>query len=318
MPRTAQAALTDQSNTQARWADAPLHPVCLPSIRPGFTLARSAKVMTFGSCFARNVEDALARLGCDVPMMSFSVPQAEFSGAPAQHLLNLYTPASILQAVQWAAKIYERDDTPQETDSLPFLYEVARGCVDNNLAESNGGGVPVSRERFFERRAEIYAVLRQTFSADLVTITPGLTEAWFDTERGLYIQEPPWRRDMRAYQETVDFRRLDFAACKAALAEAIALIRRLNPSVRIILTTSPVPLGRTFSGDDVIVANTQAKATLRAVCGELSGEGADYFPSYEMVMLTRDWSVFEPDRLHVDHGFVQTIAGRLVEAYFPA
>jgi hypothetical protein len=47
-------------------------------------------------------------------------------------------------------------------------------------------------------------------------------------------------------------------------------------------TVSPVPLYLTFSGEDIIVANTYSKSVLRAACDavENSREHVDYFPSY--------------------------------------
>jgi hypothetical protein len=48
---------------------------------------------------------------------------------------------------------------------------------------------------------------------------------------------------------------------------------------------SPVPLTATASGDHVLVATTQSKATLRAIAGDLASweKVITYFPSYELI-----------------------------------
>ena len=53
-------------------------------------------MFTIGSCFARNIEEYLLRLGLIVPTMSFSAPRSELPSAERETgLLNKYTPDSI-------------------------------------------------------------------------------------------------------------------------------------------------------------------------------------------------------------------------------
>jgi hypothetical protein len=54
---------------------------------------------------------------------------------------------------------------------------------------------------------------------------------------------------------------------------------------QLLLTVSPVPLTATASGEHVLRASVEAKATLRSVAGELAAEQEhiDYFPAYEIV-----------------------------------
>jgi tetratricopeptide (TPR) repeat protein len=79
-----------------------------------------------------------------------------------------------------------------------------------------------------------------------------------------------------------------------------------------------VPLGTTFTGRDVTIANAHSKAVLRAACdaATLEREGVDYFPSYEMVTLTDPRLVWKQDRLHVSQGFIGKIVGHMLDHYF--
>jgi hypothetical protein len=70
-----------------------------------------------------------------------------------------------------------------------------------------------------------------------------------------------------------------------ALQDVLKMFKQINPSLRVILTVSPVPLTATNSGKHVLVATMQSKSTLRAIAGYVSDvrKFVDYFPSYEII-----------------------------------
>ena len=83
----------------------------------------------------------------------------------------------------------------------------------------------------------------------------------------------------------------------------ITTIVRVNPSLKFILTVSPVPLTATMSGKHVLVATMESKSILRAVAGELaaSRNDIDYFPSYEIINSPSfKGSFFEPNQRNVN------------------
>ena len=90
----------------------------------------------------------------------------------------------------------------------------------------------------------------------------------------------------------------------------------MNKNVKILITTSPVPLSRTFTTDDVIIANS-SKSVLRAVAGEIAAANVamDYFPSYESVSGTKNWQIRGEDLLHVSDAFVGKVVSRLTDIY---
>jgi tetratricopeptide (TPR) repeat protein len=284
-----------------------------PETTPSFQIHSGAKIFTIGSCFARNIEEHLYRLGFKIPTLEFRVPREEWA-ARANGILNKYTPAAIFQEIEWARNILLKGGKVTESDSAPFLYECTEGaCIDTNL----GGFVPVTRERFFERRSQVYNTFKEAFSADYVVMTLGLVEAWFDREKGLYIHEYPKGKNFARNRERFGFQTLSYNDCREFIQRTIDAIRSVNKEVKFLITTSPVPLSRTFTDKDVIIANTYSKSLLRTVAGDVAtaNKHVDYFPSYESVMLTKNWNVWGPDLLHVADPFVGKVVARLTDTY---
>jgi hypothetical protein len=309
--------LRDHSNLHADWSDAGrrLVPQVWPAFTPRFGIPAAGSVFTVGSCFARNIEEHVSRLGFRVPTLEFSVPEAERAGGRGNAVLNKYTPAAIRQEFEWTRRVLEAGGTVAPEHVAPLAFPCAGGQqIDLQL----GGFRPVSPQRLLARRQALYEVFRHLFTADCVVLTLGLVEAWIDETTGLAIQQAPVQPAFRRSLQRFSFRRLDFASCRADVQAAIDTVRAVNPSATFLITTSPVPLDRTFTDDDVITATMYGKSVLRAVCGEIvaANERVDYFPSYESVMLTRDWSVFQSDRRHVSDVFVGKIVRRLLDTYF--
>jgi hypothetical protein len=66
----------------------------------------------------------------------------------------------------------------------------------------------------------------------------------------------------------------------------LMLLARINPSARVILTVSPVPLAATARHDQhVLSATTYSKSVLRVAAEMLSARfpHVHYFPSYEII-----------------------------------
>jgi hypothetical protein len=316
-PVPARERLRDRSNPNADWSEAEprLVPQVWPAIQPSFVVPAGGTIFTIGSCFARNIEEHVARLGFRVPTLSFAVPEAERAGGRDNAILNKYTPAAIRQEFAWTRRVLDKGGTVEAAD----VAELAFTCADGMQIDLQLGGFrPVSPERLVARRQALFDIFKQAFTADCVVVTLGLVETWHDDASGLYIQQAPVTSGFRRSLDRFSFRQLDFATCRAHVQDAIDIVRAVNPAANFLITTSPVPLDRTFTHDDVITATMHGKSVLRAVCGEIvaANDRVDYFPSYESVMLTRDWAVFQNDRRHVSDAFVGKIVLRLVDSYF--
>lgn len=311
-------ALAHSRHPGAKWpARGPacrLEPEAWPLVTPKFRIAPGQKVFSIGSCFARNIEQHLKLLGFEVPTAGYQAPGVDALGRFGNSVLNKYTPPAIHDELVWAAEWL--GGARSEEHLGRFLFDVGGGrCIDLDLA---GKYPEVERAQALERRAGIAALYEHAFSADVVVITFGLLEAWWDDERGAYIQETPTPRMEKLAPGRWQFETLGFEQCLDFARRSIELLERTGrPGKKILITTSPVPLARSFSGQDVVIANTYGKSVLRAVCGELCAryDSVDYFPSYESVMLTRGASVWEDDLVHVETEFVGKIVDRVIAAY---
>jgi GSCFA family len=297
-----------------------LEPVYEPALAPRFRLKPGSRIFTIGSCFARNIEEHLAPLGFDIPMLAFGVPETEWPIRPFARragILNKYTPPSMLQEVLHALAVMKDPGAiDRMTDSLLFTLESGL-VIDLEL----GGYIPVTHARAHERRRQVFDVFRRAFDADCVVITLGLLECWFDTHRQRLLQETPSTPALRREAGRFRFKLLDHAEVLATMrALTRSLLETGNLAKRILMTVSPVPLTATFSGMDVVIANSYGKSVLRAVAQHLRDEfdQVDYFPSYEMVMMSKETTTWEHDLMHVTDQFVRRIVGTFVRHYIEA
>ena len=312
-----QIAIDRRRNKRGSWKHARerLLDEVWPVITPSFELTPGAKIFTIGSCFARNIEEHLQRLGFDIPMIKFQVPAEEWPER-ANGILNKYTPPSICQEIEWAKKIMVRDGIVRESDCADFRFDCGGDfCIDTNLCRF----ILVTRSRYFERRCQIFELYKELFTSDCVVMTLGLIEAWFDREKGLYIQETPGGKNFSQQTQRFAFEVLSYGQCRDYVQRSLDAVHELNPNVKFLLTTSPVPLLRTFTADDVITANSHSKAVLRAVAGDIAAANVatDYFPSYESVTGTKNWQIWSDDLIHVSDAFVGKVVSRLTDIYCP-
>jgi hypothetical protein len=283
-----------------------------------FALDAQTKVFAIGSCFAREIEGAFARRGfqvlsnddpylregCDARPGETQVFNptdfpSESPWGPGNYV-NRYTTVSMLQELQRSIGGMDLPD-----DAL--LYETGDGkFIDLHFEPSVLPGNPAAVQR---RRAITKEVTRRIETADLVVVTLGLVEAWYDRSSAAYVNSAPNLRMLHRAGDRFEMRRLDFHENLAALLALFELVRGRNSTARFVLTVSPVPLEATFTDDDVVVANAASKAVLRAVADEVCARHADvlYFPSFEIVNLSDPSLAWEADRRHVTRPMVEFI-----------
>ena len=83
-----------------------------------------------------------------------------------------------------------------------------------------------------------------------------------------------------------------------SLDELCALMRSVNPRLRVLLTVSPVPLIATYEDRHVLVSTTLSKAVLRvaADAAQRRFDFVDYFPSFELIAASSAGGQYlEPD-----------------------
>jgi GSCFA family len=272
-----------------------------PALKPRFKIGRGCKIFTLGSCFARNIEAVLE--GFDLPTLKFGIPEAEFSFPSRPNgILNEFNPGTMAQRIEHA--VHGRE-FPEET-----ILQTTDGFLDLMLFY----GSPVSYERIIERRREVSEVYSHLPTADVIIITLGLVEAWFDRNTGLYINQVPPLNRLRGDSQ-FELHRLSAAESFALLDRAFGIMSEGGVK-RVILTLSPVPLQTTFTTEDCVTANSYSKATLR-VCADMLCERysfVDYFPSYEIVM-SGGLNSFAEDNVHVRWGLVKQVTDYMMAHY---
>lgn len=298
----------------SRTPDNRLEPQATPIVTPKFSLADARSFFTIGSCFARNIEEFLDQRGYEVPTAQFFVPKEEWPTRPSG-ILNKYTPPSIYQELDRTFRGLKEEGAKQDEILQETILHVKDGtAVDMELA----GFAKVTPERALERRRQVLNTFAHAFSADVVTLTLGLVESWWDNHHGRYVQQVPPLAVAKDHPGRFQFELLTFDAARDYVRRSVELIlAHGKPGVKILITTSPVPLGASFAGEDILVSNTYAKSVLRAVSTEIAAEFPDvaYFPSYECVMLSRDPGIWEDDLIHIKHSYVGKIVDLLLSSY---
>ena len=301
-------------NPNARWSNVSgaFSGEVWPQLSPSFAIGAGDCVFTIGSCFARNIERHLGDLGCRVPMNDLHLPPEEWSGEP-NGAMNKFHPPSFRQSLGWTAQVHDGGGQVAWSDCEAFAFD--RG--DGLFTDLDLPTVPVSKTRFVARRQHIYEIFSSAFSADCLIMTPGLIEAWRDKTTGLFIHDAPTQKALAVRRDRWELVILSYQQCLDDMLQSIDLVRARNPGVKILVTTSPVPMSATFSGQDVRMANSHSKAVLRAVCGVLPAERplVDYFPSYEIATLSAPAMVWKDDRIHVSSDFVGKIVTYMLDQY---
>lgn len=305
-----------KQNDHDRWVggealsarDRILSKVVVPQGLQTFTCSPDDTFFAIGSCFARNVEERLELAGANVLSRKMDVTDLGATSGRILGLFNKYTPFSILQELQFAAG--ERD-FPEDA----YLSAGTDQFYDAQLRANSGNA---SIEALQARRKEINVAFAQAFQSDVLILTLGLIEAWFDTTTGLYLDEMPAPRLIMKEPDRFEFRILSVDDCRDALREIRALLRRHSKAgQKVVITVSPVALARTFSEQDIIIANMTSKSTLRVAAMEFASahDGIDYYPSYEAVLHSAPALAWQDDRLHASDFIVGRIIGTFLKRY---
>jgi hypothetical protein len=276
-----------------------------PNLKPSFRIDPSSKpaIFTIGSCFARHIETALARLGFELPTRQFVTPTHELAGRGPHDLLNEFNAGTMSQRILYGLNNREFDEQT--------LVPLPSGLTAELLLVH---GADVTWERALERRREVHHVYRQLARCEYLLITLGLSEAWYDNGAGLYLNRMPPLNILQADPARYSLRKLEAEDSYALLEPAIAALVDLK--VNVLLTVSPVPLNVTMTASDVVVANESSKAALR-VCAERlcrRFRHVDYCPTYEIVR-SGGLASYGDDNLHVKPAVIHRVTEFIAAAY---
>lgn len=282
----------------------------LPRLRvvPKFKVARSTSVFAAGSCFAREVEEALVHLGFDVATHC----DALFTDPPLLHddhlhpgtrpraYLNRYNSMSMLDEFR-----HLLGAAPEIEEGL-LCYAVDRStAADLHYTQSlKRVDLATTLQRRRIVREHLGPKVRRS---KLFVITLGMAECWYDAVAGHYLNNTPGPRVLAAHGDRLSVHLTRFDQHHQALRALHGLLRSVHgDDFKIVITVSPVPLERTFLAQDVVTTNCYSKSMLRAVAQEFAAGHAnvDYFPSYELVSHADPKTTWAWDHRHVTASLV--------------
>ena len=280
------------------------------TIRPTFRFGLEDSILTIGSCFAREIEKCLVKLGFDVPMTQVEMPAEERVSATGNSILNKYVPPAMVNELRWAF------DTDAIFPELGYL-QVGDGLWHDPHLAANLKPAPLARVK--ERRQQVIDAYRSARKARIVVVTLGLVEAWYDRHTALYLNDAPPKIAIDAQPDRFQLHVLSYEEVMRSLEEMLSILRAYgHPEFRMLLTVSPVPFKATFTGADALQANMYSKAVLRAAAETFTRRHADtvdYFPSFETVTLGARAVSYHDDNIHVRQEVVARIMEQVVGNY---
>jgi hypothetical protein len=256
-----------------------------PVVSMPFVVAPTDRVATAGSCFAQHIASRLAQQGFDYMVtetapegMSAEEAKARNYGVFSARYGNLYTTRQLLQLID---RVYDRF-TPVDT-AWPHPES---GFVDPFRPQIEPAGYATIGDLERSRSVHFAAVRRIFEQANIFVFTLGLTESWRSRKDGAVFPLAPGVAGGDFDPEAYEFVNFTAEEVTADLLAFIEKLRAVNPTCRVLLTVSPVPLISTYEKRHVLVSTTYSKSVLRVAAEEACRrlERVHYFPSYEIIV----------------------------------
>jgi hypothetical protein len=232
-------------------------------------LVKSDRIATAGSCFAQHIGNNLAARGAAFmdmepapPLFSSSAEARKWGyGVFSCRYGNLYTSRQLIQLFDEVHGTRIPEERVWEKDGR--FYDAMRPSVDP-VGQDSAETVLALRQR------HLAAVHRMFATLDVFVFTMGLTEGWESLQDGTMYAVAPGTVAGAYDPKKHVFHNLRHSEIRADMLAFWERLRAVNPTARMLLTVSPVPLAATATDNHVLVATTYSKSVLRAVAGELS------------------------------------------------
>lgn len=254
-----------------------------PVSKPSFGISPQDRIVTAGSCFAQHIAQHLVCCGFNHLVTEpahplFPPPVAlKFNfGRFSARYGNVYTARQLKQLILRAFGKFD----PVETS-----WKRGREIVDPFRPQIQPGGFISEAELKHDREVHFSKVCKALSEMDVFIFTLGLTECWEDKRDGAIYPLAPGVAGGTFDETLYSFRNFDEVETFQDLSASIEFIRSINPSTRIVLTVSPVPLKATFESRHVLQSTVWSKAVLRIAAEKAVNAFADciYFPSFEII-----------------------------------
>jgi hypothetical protein len=241
------------------------------------------KVATIGSCFAQHLSAQIKSASLNYfvtepapDTMDETTARARNYGVFSARYGNVYT---VRQAVQLFDRAFG------EFVPVDDVWPREARFVDAFRPQIEPEGFASPEEVRKEAAVHLGHVRRLFLECDWLVFTLGLTEAWRSRKDGAVYPIAPGVAGGSFDDKAHEFVNFTAAEVQADLLLFIKKLRKVNPSVHILLTVSPVPLIATYEKRHVWVSTTYSKAALRVAADavERKFERVIYFPSYEVI-----------------------------------
>ncbi|MDB6162881.1 MAG: hypothetical protein JWL98_313 [Xanthomonadaceae bacterium] len=260
-----------------------------------FTISPGDRIATGGSCFAQHISNRLSKIGFNYFIteagchLSVDQRRPKGYGVFSCRYGNIYTSRQLLQLFQ---ECFEG----REHAEAAWLRADGR-YVDALRPQIDPDGFASIQAVRDERRVHLDAVRRMFTECDVFVFTLGLTETWRSLADGTVYPLAPGVSGGSFDESLHAFVNLDIHDVLSDLNTFLAGLKRVNPSVRVLLTVSPVPLIATYENRNVLVATSYSKSVLRVAADMAyrTFDWVDYFPSYEIITGSYTNSVYYED-----------------------
>ncbi|MFN8864047.1 MAG: GSCFA domain-containing protein [Flavobacteriales bacterium] len=228
-----------------------------------------------GSCFAQHMADRLARYQFEVT-------------APGHGIL--FHPVAIARGL---------------TDSLTEREYTEKDLIQDqgkwhSLAHHGGFSGADQRDVLNRIRSESARFRAALLRSDAVLITLGTSRAWKYISTGMIAGNC---HKIPGNRFTADW--IDAEESAGALCRALQLLHQYNPSIRAVVSVSPVRHWREGAVDNLI-SKSHLILAAQALCRSLPF--VEYFPAYELMMDDlRDYRFYERDMIHPSEAAVDYI-----------
>jgi hypothetical protein len=241
------------------------------------------KIATMGSCFAQHISRHISAAG-----LCYFVPEeAPHGTAPDERNRrgfgmfsarygNIYTPRQALQLFQRAfGEFVPQDD----------VWKSGERYVDAFRPRIEPDGYDAPEAVQAARKDHLANVRRVFLESDWLVLTLGLTECWRARQDGAVFPVAPGVSGGEFDPNRHEFVNFSVADVISDLTALVERVREKNPSVKFLLTVSPVPLNATYENRHVLSSTVCSKAILRAAADEMERKYSNviYFPAFEIV-----------------------------------
>jgi hypothetical protein len=247
-------------------------------IHPKFQVRRDQAVFAVGSCFAREVEDALVELGFEVPTHATrcstrrrSARSQREPGARPRAYLNRYNSMSMLDEFR-----HLLGDAP-EIEQGVLTYPLDRGSAADLHYTQSLRQVDMATTLARRRAVREYLgpLLRR---CKLYVITLGMAECWYDEAAGRYLNNTPGPRVLAAFGDRLVVHLTRFDQHRTALESLHQVLHAVHGMDFVVVTARCLSAVWADAGDEPVrIDAAHGGAEFAAL-----HDNVDYF-SYELV-----------------------------------